>query len=421
MVVFSRKYIWLFVLLSVFASLAAMLSAGILVRPLSFDEQNHYVPVLSYFYEALPQMPLTGYVFPAPPLGTYIQAIFFSLTGENVYTVRFLSFLSLLLFGCTVFAIRRKDEDKLFLTLFTLTLLTFPFLIIHAFTLRQHCLAILFIAASMLLRGEEHPPRAWRVYGESLLLCAAVMVHQIVLAYALSLFCVRCFFANGVTCSERARRSLPSLLPVVVVVFFLILWGGTTPPDYQTVAYGVYGESTAIFTFRLKQLVLLFLTLGVWFLPLYRVSRSSWGKYALAYVAAFFLVYLSGGYSPKNTFVQSIVGPVSNVSRTLAGDSQLLRVVFVSVPVGIGVSLFFQLLTEARKVLLFLIYTLIYFVFMCAVPSYFESYYLYYIIVSYLLLYPYMRAEHAKKCKVFFSICILAGLLYANITLFYRR
>lgn len=415
----------LYVVVAWILATSLMVYFGILHRPLSNDEAHYYLPIIEQFANSLPFVPISDYSFPGPPLGILLQSFVYSVFEGDWIFVRGLSYCILLclpLIWCARYSRAGLGVSQVLLLL---TPLSLPFFLQHGFTLRQHVLAVLllsigFFQTDRLESDDVNRGDVIRV----LCLSLATLIHQFTLIYSLALLIGLCL-KDGTLDIAITRKKLVFLFPLVPLIFLSFLWGGLTPPSFTETVYSHASASVALGA--LKHLVLLLLSVGIWLAPVFGLSGLFRLRMLPLWFTCFLICYASEGLSESVSFYLAVVGPVTNSFRAIVDfmglRSELALCALTAIPMTIGLSLIISERATKGNTRIFRLFTVLYFLMMLLVPHFFESYYMYYLVISYWLLSPSLL-QHRKlplRPTLFLLGITVLGFFYTNVTLFLRR
>lgn len=418
--------------LGFFLLLAGFVLCGVLQRPLSFDEQNYYLPAIQFFSAQLPGMPLSDYPFPAPPLGLYVYSMVYALFGEVAVYVRGASLAVFV--GSSLFAARilQREHGGTAAGAFFIALMCLPPVMQHGFTLRIHMMVFFLLLAATMYA--PHPKRQQsRAHSAALggVLSCAVLMHQFALAYVGTLMLLEIVRLCRPHQQEASGFTLLALaLPLCLMTALVLLWGGATPPSYSEVAFGEYNPGGGgVFAIRFKQLLTLLLTFGVFIAPLLLQHRREVFyvlvvalpvTVTLHYFTAF---HVSSSFVSPEQFHGAIVGPITGTLRLLSADRYPLFLPLFSTVVSLGGVMLVAAAIRSANGRFVLLYAVVYAAMMSAVPSYFEHYFAMFLIVSlWELRQEIIRAAQQARLKLVYLYLVgFSGAAYTAITIFFRR
>jgi len=380
------------------------------VRPLNSDEAEYYAPAIQFVSHSWPHLPLKSYPFPGPPLALWVQATV-AVVFKGWGSVRLFS--SLCAIGLAAYLFSRAEDKARWPVLGTLALLTFPFFLWNAFTIKQHAFtaSCLLVGLERWCRVEEAP--ANRSPGaSSAFLTAGILSNQFCapLCAALSLDGLR----RWRTLSRAERRAIAfGFIPLVALGLLMLYWRGKQPPAYVD---PLPATITVDWRHRLAQFALGAVSIGAWLgVPSfeYRVHRKA---FLLALIPSAALVWVSRVYSPGGDFWTVGQGPISNVLFSALHRIPVLLTLVVGVLVAFASA--FWLSPNLKGpwagrsrtwIVLYLAVTTI------AVPYLFESYYLLLILplMFVLLRYSETLAAHPQRTSIYLGAVILLGVGYS--------
>ena len=366
---------------ALFGYAVAMLIAGIAWgwrAPLSWDEQQYYLPAAQFFAERLPHVPL-DYPMPMPPFALIVQGILYRWTG-SVAVLRMLSTLAMI-GAVAVFATTGKSGDRSDKAWVVLMFGTFPAALLNAFTLKHHALVLLCCTAAFALWQRR------RVVPAATLLAIAALTHQIAGAAVASLVVLSLL-------ERRIRDAVIVAVAALPLAALVLLWGGTRPPMHHE----TFTSEPAVGGVQPAQILVLLFMAGVWIAPAVGV-RLKVAALALPFTAIW--MYAVGLMHPASVF-ERLAGPVSSLIAAATRGGALAAAIAAAVVAALGVALYF------KKERAFGVWSAMYALLMLGVPYFFESYYALFVAIGWMLL----RDRVAARPSWFPVAATLAGIGY---------
>lgn len=359
---------------------AAMIVAGMAWgwrAPLGWDEQVYYVPAARFFAEALPRVPL-DYPMPMPPLALAMQGVVYRFTG-SVAILRMLS-TAAMIGAVAVFAtmLGNSRRDALLLVMFG----TFPASLMNAFTLKHHTFVLLCCTGALALRQRQ------RVGLAAVLLCAAVLTHQIAAAMIATLFVLSLL-------ERRKRDALVIALSALPLAALVVWWRGARPPMHGA----AFPAEPVMSGLHPAQILVLLFMAGVWIAP---AVGARWKLAGVVLPAAAALVHVAGLMRSEAEVFARLAGPVSSLISAAAAHRYVAAVIVAGALVALGAALDFD-----RRVDL-AVWSAMYALVMLPVPYFFESYYALFVGIAWILL----RKALAERPVWFPLAATLAGVGY---------
>ena len=379
-------------------------------RALNSDEAKYYAPAITFVSHSLPTFPLRDYPFPGPPLALWAQALVATIFG-GLTSVRFFS--SMCSVSLAAYFLLRAESKRRIPALGIVAILTFPFFLWNAFTIKQHAFTVccLLIGLDRWCKAEEvGSNRSLR--SSILFLTAATLSNQFCAPLCAALCFDRLVRIRSLSRAAKAG-ALFSLLPLVCLGLLMLYWGGKQPPAYidpLPSAISIGWRS------RLAQFALGAISVGAWVGALlfeYRLHKRS---FFLALIPSVFVVWLSRLYSPSGLFWTVGQGPISKVLFALFGGTPLLMILVSGALAALAVSFWVSPKVDApwawRCRILIAAYLA---VTTFAVPYLFESYYLLLIIP---LLFVILRNSNAftlnrVRVSIQLGAIVCSGIAYS--------
>lgn len=224
--------------------IATPIFAMILLTGLDFRlyvDERHHLSVIESFERAWPRIDISNYPATSTPLSYVIRTAFGRAVGFEIPKLRLLSaiatFLSVSLFYRL--CMRQKLQYPL---LSSLTLLVFPYIFFHGFTIYPAALATFFgiWALSYYLLNNPSPGQLLK---GSVLATLAILSYQSFIALPVGMLLFESWEAiyGGFAKSarrflsrERLTRILILAIPLWMFLPFVILWGSFAPPIAQS-------------------------------------------------------------------------------------------------------------------------------------------------------------------------------------------
>lgn len=331
--------------------------------PLGFDEARYYAPAIDYFGAQLPHVPL-DYPLPNPPLGLLIQGALQRL-GAGIVMLRALTTLAAIAIVC-VTASLLAEHDSWRAALLVVMSGCYPPLLVNAFTLKHHTIAIALMAAAYLAarRGAR-----WTA---ALLLAVAPLMYQAAAALAIAL-ALRALL-------RRAPREMliyaTSLVPLAALVLY---WHGAVPPAFNATTSG-----PRVNVLNLRAPLALLLLAGVWIAPLLHVP---WKRRiaTIAVVLPFTAVwtYATRLMDRTTSVYEYLAGPVGSLVAAVV-KPYALTIAAAALLAAFGATLFTasrsEEIDEAR------VWSVPCVALMLAVPVTYELYFAPFITIAWLIL-----------------------------------
>lgn len=380
------------------------------VRELNSDEARYYAPAISFVSHSWPRLALRDYPFPGPPLALWVQATVATLLPGWV-SVRLFS--SLCAIGLAAYLLWRAGNKSGRPVLGTLALLSFPFFLWNAFTIKQHAftVACLLIGLERWCHAEESPPSRSR-RSATAFLTAGILSNQFCapLCAALSLDGLR----RWRTLPKGERHAIVfGSIPLICLGLLMLYWGGKQPPTY------VDPLPTAIvlgWRNHLAQFAIGSISIGAWLgVPSFEF-RVHGKSFLLALLPSVALVWLSQVYSPTGDFWTTGQGPISTVLAAAFHRVPLLLVVVAGSLVALAVSFWISPNMDGQWAIRSRIWLILYLAATTiAVPYLFESYYLL-LILPLLFVFSHYSATLAvypRRTAIYYGAVILLGVAYS--------
>jgi hypothetical protein len=325
--------------------------------------------------------------------------------------VRFFS--SLCVVGLAAWLLWCAEDKARWPIMGTLALLTFPFLLWNAFTIKQHAFTVscLLIGLERWCRMEDAVVNRSRA-ASSAFLTAAILSNQFCAPFcaALSLEGLQ----RWRTLSREDRLAiLLGFIPLVFLGLLMLYWGGKQPPPYVDPLPATF---IVDWRHRLAQFVLGAVSVGAWVGVPSFVYRVHGKALLLALIPSVVLVWLSRLYSPAGDFWTIGQGVVSNVLFSALHRVPLLLNLVAGGFVALAVSFWILPKVPGRWTTRSRIWIVLYLaVTTIAVPYLFESYYLLLILplLFVLLRYSETLAAHPRRTSLYLGAIILLGLTYS--------
>lgn len=380
------------------------------VRGLNSDEAKYYAPAINFVTHVWPYLPLRDYPFPGPPLALWGQATV-AVVLKGWVSVRLFS--SLCAVGLAAYLLWQADDRPGRPVLGIFALLTFPFFLWNAFTIKQHAftVACLLIGLERWCRAEEASlnrfPRSSTAF-----LTAGLLSNQFCapLCAALSLDGLR----RWPMLSKAERwRVVSCSIPLVCLGLLMLYWGGKQPPAYVDPL-----PATLTVTWRnhLAQFAVGAISIGAWLgVPSfeYRLHGKS---FLAALLPSAAMIWLSQVYSPAGDFWTTGQGPISTVLVSILHRvPSLLTLVagaFVAMAVSFWISPNMNGQWAARSRIWMALYLAVTTI---AVPYLFESYYLLLIMPLFFVLLGHSAAfaAYPRRTSIYFGVVVLLGVAYS--------
>lgn len=380
------------------------------VRPLNSDEAQYYAPAINFVAHALPHLSLREYPFPGPPLALWAQASVSAAFG-GLLSVRIFSTVCAVALG-GYFLLRAGSARKLHV-IGILAILTFPFFLWNAFTIKQHTftVACLLVGLDQWCLAEEDRTGGSRKIA-AIFLTAAALSNQFCAPLCAAL-CVDGLRRGGRVSRVELGQVVAVALPLVCLGLLMLVWRGKQPPGYvdplpADVSTGWQGH--------LAQFVLGSICVGAWIGILRFECRAHLRVLGLALVPSLLLVWLSRLYSPSGNFWTTGQGPISTVLSVLSHRAPWLAIVLAALLMALAVAVWVSPCLSAPWNGRFRILVLGYFAAAAlAVPYLFESYYLLLIMPLLFLVLRYRETVPLMKLRTAIPLgaMICAGIGYA--------
>lgn len=380
------------------------------LRELNPDEAKYYAPAIEFVSHSLPTFPLRDYPFPAPPLALWAQATV-AKAFHNLASVRVFSTLCA---ACLAgYLLLGRDPRGRVPALGIVALLTFPFFLWNAFTIKQHA-----FTASCLLIGLERWCTAedahsdQELWASSAFLTVATLSNQFCAPLCASL-CLDSLLRTQRPFRVEKARILFSAVPLICLGLLMLYWGGKQPPTYidpLPSAISIGWQS------RLAQFALGAISVGVWVGTLSFDYRLHARPFLLALIPALLVVWLSRLYSPSGDFWTTGQGPISRALFALFRGNPSLLILVSGMLAALGVAFWVAPGMDTRWTgrcrILIVAYLAIAAI---AVPYLFESYYL--LLIMPLLFVVLRKSPILALNRVRTSIgeggIVCAGIAYA--------
>ena len=393
----------------VLLAVIALLTRGY-VRELNSDEARYYAPAIDFVSHSWPHLPLKNYPFPGPPLALWVQATvatFFHGWGS----VRLFS--SLCAVGLAAYLLWRADDKPVRPILGTLALLTFPFFLWNAFTIKQHAFTVscLLIGLERWCRTEEASSgRSLR--SSSAFLTAGILSNQFCAPLCAALSLDNLSRWRTLSKTERSKI-LFSSVPLVCLGLLMLYWGGKQPPAYVDPL-----PATIVVGWRnhLAQFAVGAISIGAWLgVPSFEF-RVHGKSFLLALLPSAALVWLSQVYSPGGDFWATGQGPISTVLAAAFHRVPILLIFAAGILVALAVAFWISPNLSGAWAARSRIWMALYLaVTTLAVPYLFESYYLLLVLPLLFVLarYSLTLAASPRRASLYFSAVILLGIAYS--------
>lgn len=380
------------------------------VRELNSDEAQYYAPAIDFASHSWPRLSLRDYPFPGPPLALWVQAAvasFFKGWGS----VRVFS--SLCAVGLAAYLLWRVDDKPVRPILGTFALLTFPFFLWNAFTIKQHAFTVscLLIGLERWCRAEETSSNR-SLRSSSAFLTAGVLSNQFCAPFCASLGLDNLLRWRVLSKTERSKIAFCSI-PLMCLGLLMLYWGGKQPPAYVDPL-----PATVVVGWRnhLAQFALGAISIGAWLgVPSFEF-RIHGRPFLLALLPSAALIWLSRVYSPTGDFWTTGQGPISTVLAAIFHRVPVLLILAGGVLVALSVSFWISPHTNGAWAARSRIWMALYLaVTTIAVPYLFESYYLLLVLPLLFVLtrYSLTLAAHPRRSSAYFSAVILLGVAYS--------
>lgn len=228
--------------------IAAPIIAMILITGLDFrlivDEGPYHLRVIESFEKAWPRIDISNYPSASTPLSYVIRTAFGRAFGFEIPKLRLVSSIATFLAVYIFYGICKKQRFPHPL-LSSLTLLAFPYVFFHGFTIYPAALATFFgiWALSYYLLNNPSPGQLLK---GSVLATLAVFCYQSFIALPVGMLLFESWDAmkdgfaetpRRFLSRERLSRILILAIPLWMLLPFAILWGSFTPP-FSEFIYG---------------------------------------------------------------------------------------------------------------------------------------------------------------------------------------
>lgn len=326
-------------------------------------------------------------------------------------SVRLLS--SLCAIGLAAYLLGRADDKSGWPILGTLALLTFPFFLWNAFTIKQHAFTVtcLLIGLERWCRAEEAPSNH-SLRSSSVFLTAGILSNQFCAPLCAALSVDRLLRWQTLSKVER-RTVIFCSIPLVCLGLLMLYWGGKQPPAYmdplpETIVVGWRNH--------LAQFALGAISIGAWLGAPSFEFRIHGKSLLLALLPAAAVIWLSRVYSPAGDFWTTGQGPISTVLFSALHRVPMLLILVAGALVALAVSFWISPNVNGEWAARSRIWVALYLgATTIAVPYLFESYYLLLILplLFVLLRYSTTFAAHPRRTSVYFGAVILLGVAYS--------
>ena len=379
-------------------------------RALNSDEAQYYAPAIDFVSKSLPHLSLRDYPFPGPPLALWAQACVNTLFG-GLWSVRIFSTACAVALG-GYFLLRAESARRL-PAIGILAILTFPFFLWNAFTIKQHTftVACLLVGLEQWCRAEEErSDRGLKLAG--VFLTAAALSNQFCAPLCAAL-CVDGLWCGRKRSGAEIGRVVAVAVPLVCLGLLMLVWGGKQPPAYVD---PLPAEISTDWRGHLAQFVLGAISVGAWIGVLGFEFRTHVRVLGMALAPSLLLVWLSRLYAPSGSFWTTGQGPVSTVLSVFSHRAPWLAIglgaVLMALAVCIWVSPGLHAPWNGRFRMLVAGYlgtTAL------AVPYLFESYYLLLVLPLLFLVLRYHETLLPMKLRaaVPLGAMVCAGIGYA--------
>jgi len=379
-------------------------------RGLNSDEAQYYAPAIDFVARALPHLSLRDYPFPGPPLALWAQALVDTFCGGLLSVRTFSTFCAVSLAG--YFFLRAGPVRRL-PVIGLLAILTFPFFLWNAFTIKQHTftVACLLVGLEQWCRAEEvRTDRHLTIAG--VFLTAAALSNQFCAPLCAAL-CADGLRRGGKLSRAEIGRIVAVAVPLMSLGLLMLAWGGKQPPAYVD---PLPAEISTGWRGHLAQFALGAISVGAWIGLLGFEFRAHLRVLALALVPSLWLVWLSRLYAPAGNFWTTGQGPISTVLAVFSHRAPWLAIFLAGVLVALAVSVWVSPGLHAPWNSRFRILVLGYLATATlAVPYLFESYYLLLAMPLLFLVLRYHATVPLMKLRTAIPLgaMICAGIGYA--------
>ncbi|MEP6672339.1 MAG: glycosyltransferase family 39 protein [Chthoniobacter sp.] len=379
-------------------------------RALNSDEAQHYAPAIDFVTKSLPHLSLRDYPFPGPPLALWAQALVDNFC-RGMLSVRIFSTACAVALGA--YFLLRAESIRRLPALGLLAILTFPFFLWNAFTIKQHTftVACLLVGLDQWCRAEEERSRKSLTMAGAFL-TAAALSNQFCAPLCAAL-CVAGLWRGKRLSRAEIGGIVAVAVPLVCLGLLMLVWGGKQPPAYVD---PWPADLSNDWRQHLAQCVLGGISVGAWIGVLRFEFRAHIRVLALALIPSLFLVWLSRLYAPAGNFWTTAQGPISTILSVFSHRAPWLTLFLAAVLMALAVSVWVSPGLNAPWNGRFRILVVGYLgTAAVAVPYLFESYYLLLVmpLLFLVLRYPGTLLPMRLRTVIPLGAMICAGIGYA--------
>jgi hypothetical protein len=215
----------------------------IIVTGLNFrligDEGPFTIKVVEKFSNEWPLPNILNYRSSTPPLPYLMFTVFGKIIGFEIWKLRLLT-VFLTFFAINLFYDLCKQHKLPSPLLGTLSLLFFPYIFFHGFTVYTVCFALFFEIVALKYYLIENPTLTDLVKG-SIAATLAIYCRQEYLALPVGILLYELFRIPKEnlfsTVKSRFLNWFVLATPLILILPLFILWQGTTPPQLQVASY----------------------------------------------------------------------------------------------------------------------------------------------------------------------------------------